>query len=239
MVAADSRCNPEGTGWYAGRSMTASAALLSPSHPYGGSLVNVSYLLVTTAWLAGAQPGPAALQDAKDKAAPPKVVVHGSSDACCQPSCCDDNWRHRLRDRCRGLFSRRGNDCCDPCPKPQPCCERPRPVCCTPAPVSCCNDSCCERPRLLDRLRGLFRRDRDCCNGCGSDPCCHPTTMPRGEPIPPPKDKKMPKGTTEPKTETQLLNPGVPQIPFNTPALQTPPLAPTNPGNLERRERDF
>jgi hypothetical protein len=227
--------------------------------------VNVSYLLVTTAWLAGAEPAPAALQDAKDKTAKP-VVVQGSGHGhdCCPTECCNDSWRHRLRDRCRGLLSRR-NDCCDPCPRPcpQPCPQPCPPVkCCVPCPKpcpppcpapcpptnccererhrlfqhrsssSCCEPQpCCERRSFLDRCRGLLRRDRGCCE---PDPCCHTGTAPKGEVIPAPKDKKMPKGT-----EPTLQNGVVPQIPFNTPALQTPPISPTIPGTLERRERDF
>lgn len=201
--------------------------------------MSVSYLLITTAWLAGAEPVPVSqndVKDAKDKA-PPKVVVHSGHGSCCASSCCDDNWRTRLRDRLRGLF-RRDRDCCNPCPAHHDC-GRTRLF--GGRSDSCCSSrsACCEpswRERLRDRCRGLFSR-RDCCN-----PCPHPCgpTGTKAEQIPLPKDKKMPKGTEPNKDDTRLLNPGVPQIPFNTPSLQTPPLAPAlPPGNLDRRERDF
>jgi hypothetical protein len=49
-----------------------------------------------------------------------------------------------------------------------------RDSCC--APASCC-DSCCDRPGLLERLRGLFHR-KDCCQPCCEVKCapaCPPT----------------------------------------------------------------
>lgn len=168
--------------------------------------MNAAFLLLTSAWMAGADPAPAT------PAAP--AVVAGQS--CCGTSCCDDGCGRKLfngalRARLAGLFHK---DCCDPCAPacpapcapvckpvcppacpPAPCCKPapvccPKPVCCQPAPVckpACdpCADSCCGRTKLLDRLRGLFHKD--CCGGC--DPCCGAAPV---APAPAEQPKKMP-----------------------------------------------
>src|SRR5439155_11559496 len=47
--------------------------------PYGGKIVNAAFLLVTTAWLAGADAAPAA----PPPAAAPAVAPSGACGACC------------------------------------------------------------------------------------------------------------------------------------------------------------
>jgi hypothetical protein len=224
-------------------------------------------LLVGTAWLAG-DPVPAGKPATVTAPAHAPAVIYngggcgsGCGSGCGAPSCCDDCGRTRWRDRIRGLFRRSNDDCCNPCATVS--CA-PAPSCCTPtthvrhsAPSSCCQsscDSCCERQsfgaKLRERLRGLFRRNNDCCdsgcgNGCGSGcgPGCGATyggtviTHPPGhvgksEPIPPPKDNppaKMPDGKPgDPPAKGGArinITPAQP-FPAAAPALQQVPAAP-------------
>jgi hypothetical protein len=192
--------------------------------------VNAAFLLVTTAWLAGA-----------DQPAPPAAQVNppAATNSCCGG--CGGGCGHGFLEKFRGLFHR---DCCETSCKPTcaheckpKCVQECKPKCvkeCKPACEKTCCDSC--RPRLLERLRGLFHRDccdHGCKGSCGSscdtcrrglfsrlrdwfhsrrcceNACCDGGTVTpapgRAEPIAPPKDapKKMP----SPAKETQLINP--------------------------------
>jgi hypothetical protein len=131
--------------------------------------VNAAYLMLTTAWMAGADPAPVAAAPA---AAP---VVSTSMGACngggyvggyggcggISNDCCDSG-RQRLCDRIKGMFKRRGNDCCDAAPT----CAPAPVVHHAPAPVANCGcEDTCKRERLCDRLKGMFkRRGNDCCD---------------------------------------------------------------------------
>ncbi len=191
--------------------------------------MNAAFLLVTTAWLAGAdQPAaPAATAD------PPAATA-----SCCGGGC-GGGCGHGFLDRLRGLFQH--GDCCETSCKTS-CAKECKPACPTKCVKECkpvCEKSCCDscRPRLFEKLRGLFHRD--CCDSgckgsCGSccdtcrrgllsrlrdwfhsrrccqDTCCGdgvttPATAPGAEPVGPPKDapKKMP----SPAKEVQLINP--------------------------------
>jgi hypothetical protein len=129
--------------------------------------VNAAFVMLTTAWMAGADPAPAAAAPA---AAP---VVSTSMGACnggyggcggISNDCCDHG-RQRLCDRLKGLFKR--NNCgCEAAPT------------CAPAPVvhhapaNCGCEDHCKRERLCDRLKAKFKRHNDCCDtgaqcGCG------------------------------------------------------------------------
>jgi len=124
--------------------------------------VNAAFVMLTTAWMAGADPAPAAAAPA---AAP---VVSTSMGACnggygcggTSNDCCDHG-RQRLCDRLKGLFSR-GNNCgCEAAPVAHH----------APAANCGCEDTC-KRQRLCDRLKGMFKRHNDCCDtgsqcGCG------------------------------------------------------------------------
>lgn len=164
----------------------------------------------------------------------------GNRGASCGPACnaptcttvtcdpCADACRPSLMDRLRGLFHR--DRCCEPvcnpCPAPvcNPC---PAPKCvpvCVPTCAPTC-DPCCSRPNLLDRLRGLFHRDR-CC-----DPCCDPcaggtvTVAPKsGEVITTPP-KKLPNPKAEPKVKgAAVVVP--PAQPIAPPAIRDVPTVP-------------
>ena len=177
--------------------------------------MNAAFLLVTTAWLAGAD---------ADKPAPPAAHHPPAPAACstyCDP-CCE---KEGLLQRFCNLFKRK--DCCDPCctPCPKPCpppCPKPCPPPCKVTCTTTCDD-CCEEgflKKLLNRFR--CRKCDDCCNPC----CTAPPHHPKAEPIPPPKDggKPMPKGGDKPGTgkpdggEVQ----SIPQ-PVNPPALEVAP----------------
>src|SRR5439155_13568678 len=115
--------------------------------PFGGSHVNAAFLLVTTAWLTGADPVPKAAP--APPAAPAPYAPHGpyaayGSSGCnggCGATCWEDEcggggWLGRLR----GMF-RRNDGCCD----------------------SGC-DSCDHggREGFLSRMRGMVRRNDGC-----------------------------------------------------------------------------
>src|SRR5690348_10479059 len=104
-----------------------SAAPLSPSQTHTEDyLVNVAYLLVSSAWLAGQPPAPPTTAPTTN----PAPIVAGSpaiggigyggagyggagcgcgggSGGCCDDGCCGgSSWGHRCKNRLRGLFSR-------------------------------------------------------------------------------------------------------------------------------------
>jgi hypothetical protein len=166
------------------------------SNPNGGILVNAAFLLVTTAWLTGADPVPVqaapAAKAAPAMAAPaPAMVAAPAGGDCgsCETACCE-SFGHRFR----GLFTRHhGCGSCDTCaPAPKPCCApppAPKPCCAAPAPTCC--DSCGHR------LRGLFQRRSCCetvaaCGGCDAAPMAAPAPRPEAIPAPGTPAKKMP-----------------------------------------------
>jgi hypothetical protein len=151
----------------------------------------------------------------------------------CGASCCDDGGGigHRLRGRLHGLFNRgHGNDCCEQVVAVD-CCDsgghrrgfgHRRNDCDTG-----CDDGC-GKPGLLDRIRGMFHRDRGCC----ADTCCgngaHPApggtvivpgTPPGAEPLKE-QPKKLPNKPGAPK-QTRVITPTV-ETPI-APALQDAP----------------
>jgi hypothetical protein len=191
--------------------------LLPKFVPYGGKLVNAAFLLVTTAWLAGADAAPTAAP-----ATPPAATSSCTGDC---GACCD---HEGLWSKLKGRLHH-GDDCCEPCPKPKcapapkckPCDTCPKESCldklksrlhhaddcnacakpaCAPAPKATCGScgSCCEETlgsKLKGKLHGLLHHDKDCCNDCGTAP------GKGGEPIKAPKDgepgKKLPSGDKE------------------------------------------
>ena len=170
-------------------------------------------LLVTSAWLAGADPAPPPASPAPAPAAASACGCNSCNS--CNTCCEEESWWSRLR----GRFHRHDECCdtCNTCAKPVHTCQ----TCATPAPCGC--DSC-EHESFRDRLRGWFsrfHRHDDC--GCGCDTGCNscnscgggsavpapapagtpPSKMPpAGEPIKAPKEKtelpsrELPKGTT-------------------------------------------
>jgi hypothetical protein len=121
--------------------------------------------MLTTAWMAGADPAPVA-------AAPAAPVVSTSMGACnggcggISNDCGCEHQRQRLCDRIKGMF-KRGNNCgCEAAPT------------CAPAPVvhhaaaSCGCEDTCKKPGLCARLKAKFHRGNECCDtgsqcGCG------------------------------------------------------------------------
>ncbi len=154
--------------------------------------MKVAFMLVATAWLAGADDGKPVAAPAQP--AQPKVVATpapgwnggGYGSGCCSTpscdSCCESDCGHRhgLLSKLRGLFHR-NKDCCDTgCDtgcghghhkSHSNCCQ---PVC-QPTCVTTCNDCCddgCGKHRLFGKLRGLlsrFHHKNDCCDdGCNT-----------------------------------------------------------------------
>jgi hypothetical protein len=211
--------------------------------------VNAAFLLVTTAWLTGADPVPVqaapAMKPAPAAAAPgamaapaaPMVAGPGCGDCGSGASECCESAGHRFRERFKGLFAcHKSCGSCETCaPAPKPCCApapAPKPCCEAPAPT--CHEGCGQR------LRGLFHRKSCCetvatcggCDGCGAAPMVAPA--PRPEPIPAPGTpaKKMPNTKT-----TQNFAPESVPVPDSTPALETAPaVVPNVPADTDRKE---
>ena len=96
--------------------------------------MNAAFLLLTTAWVAGADAAPAAA---------PAVT----STSSCNSSCCD---KPSLLDKLRAKFAK---DCCE-----APKCEAPKVVKCEKKADPC--DPCKES--ILDKLRAKLHKN-DCC----------------------------------------------------------------------------
>ena len=200
--------------------------------------MNAAFLVLTTAWLAGAEAAPAA----PPKNPPATAAPAGSCSGSCG-ACCDSCGRERLIDRLRSRFHR--GDCCDSCKpaKCDSCCERERLIdrlrsrfhrgdCCDSCKSSCgaCNDCGCGRERLIDRIRARFHR-----NGCCDD-CCGSAGPAKGpEQIGPPKEtpKKMP--SSEPP-KVGAITPSLDVTPVTAPrANQTIETETKSPFELHRR----
>jgi hypothetical protein len=116
---------------------------------------------------------------------------------------------------------------CDTCAAPK--CAPPAPKCapkCAPtcAPATC--DTCGHGgPKLLDRLKAHFNRDKGCCDGGCTTSCCGtagpaPTVTPKtGEPIPTPP-KKMPSTAPPAKVGIDTIPPATIQA---APAVEAVP----------------
>jgi hypothetical protein len=231
--------------------------------------VKVAYVLVTTAFLMGAQPpgqkdGPK--DGAKDSGAP-KVVVQPapvSGDCGCN-SCntCDTGsggWC-RFREFCSGLCRRHDscgcdNGCGSNCGGGL-CGGWHRPSCfgggggcgCAAQTNTCntCNDNCGCGGGFAQRCRDfcgrLFHRN-DCCDTCNNG-CNGYGGAVRTEQIPPPKDgtppKEMPKGPGggEPP-QKQVQNYNSGQpLPVPAPTFDAPPAAPAITPANPNQERPF
>jgi hypothetical protein len=144
--------------------------------------VNAAFLLVTTAWFAGAD---AAQTKPAEKPAPPVATSPAVATSCgtdCGGDCgCESGFQGFLS-RLRAHFHR--NDCCDSCGAAPACKPAPASAC-----GSCDTGGCCESfgHRLREKLHGLFHRDScDTCDSCGSG---GGGAMPKVESLPPPKTK--------------------------------------------------
>jgi hypothetical protein len=205
--------------------------------------VNAAFLLVTTAWIAGADtaapttpPAPA-----PTAAAPVHSIGTGGYAGCggcascgCDSCCESEGFFSRLKGRfhrsecgcgceSEGFFSKmkgrlhHGGDCgCD---------------------TGCggcggCDTGCGHGGGFGERLRGLFHRGGgdcgccDTCGGCGGAISPVPGGTMKAEPIPPPKEtpKKLPSGEEKKGGSVQLI----PQ-PIGTPVLQVAPTTTKNP----------
>jgi hypothetical protein len=160
--------------------------------------VNAAFLMLTTAWLAGADPVPVAPAPAAPVVANGSCCGGGSGCGGAADCGCDDGCGRRPGFFAR-LFAKKSNDCgcetscqpscqssCDSCDsgrgkrakrsRGSDCCES-APTCCAPAPAAstCCDDPCAGRSGRRGLLARLFsKRGGDCgcdsgCNsGCGT-----------------------------------------------------------------------
>jgi hypothetical protein len=147
--------------------------------------VKVAYLLVTTAWLVGAQTPGAAQDAAKQPAAPAAVApvtVYGNCNSCNTCNTCNScdsgcGFLQRCRDFCSRLFSSNscnscGNSCysCNTCAQPV---YQPAPTCCAPAPscYSGCGSSCfsgCGHSWFSGWGHSCFSGCNTCSTGCNT-----------------------------------------------------------------------
>jgi len=220
--------------------------------------VNAAFLLVTTAWLTGADPvapppvAPAMKPAMVAPGAPPVMAAPMAAEGCssCGDSApcgsgCSESVGHRLR----GLFACHKKSC--GCETSAP---APAPTCCAPAPAPTCSTCAthhesCGCGSLGGRLKGLFHRKSCCetvaadCGGCATcgdapapmmAPAPGPVAPRPVEPIPAPgPGKKMPNA---PKT-TLFNSPESIPVPVSTPALETAPaVVPNVPANTDRKE---
>jgi hypothetical protein len=176
--------------------------------------------MLTSAWLAGADPAPPAAPPPMVPAAPAVVATGNGCGGCgdsCADACCGGHHRkHRLAGLGGKLKGRRHhNDCCEaaptqccaPAPKPVCCAPAPapKPVCCSPAPAPCAPaaNECCDDHQRKHRLAGLggklrhrHHHDECCdtgCGGCGTGAPGIAPVMPAPMPgAPGAEPKKMP-----------------------------------------------
>ena len=149
--------------------------------------MNAAFLMLTTAWMTGADPAPAA-------AAPAAPVVstsmgscnggYGNYGGCGSTSDCCEHQRRKLCDRLKGR--KHHNDCCEAAPACAP--VHQAPVHYAAPAASCGCEDTCKKPGLCARLKGKFHRHNDCCDtgygyngGCGG---AYGTIGGTAEPIP-------------------------------------------------------
>jgi hypothetical protein len=185
--------------------------------------VNAAFLLVTTAWLAGADAAPgAAPAPATVVAAPVAAPVVGSCGCgtSCGCECCEEGWFARFRRRCGGMFNHHNECGCETC---NTC--APAPTCCAPAKTwgNCCESGCghawghrwksscesscdcgCEDHSWGHRLRGWFHRGGGCETECGcgggcASGCCGGGGVVGGPVVMPRAGEAIPPAQTPPK----------------------------------------
>jgi hypothetical protein len=144
--------------------------------------VNAAYLMLTTAWLAGADPAPAPAAPAAPVVSAPIGGGCGGGCGCATDACCEkEGFFAKLKAKFHkndcGCGCEQAPTCCAPkpvcCPAPKPvCCPAPAPTCCHAAPVSCGCDEC--KPSLCERIKAKFKKSKDCgCDsGCGGCSTC-------------------------------------------------------------------
>lgn len=199
--------------------------------------MNAAFWLVTTAWIAGADTAPSAAPRAAAPAPAAPVAAYSGCSGCggdcggcgggCVESCCGhESWWSRLRGRMHR------HSCCESC------CETACAPACESCGCGnahwgghgcggCDTCGCGHSGGLLGRLRGRHHHGccaeeccgtscGDCggCSGYGSAaPVAVPATpaKPKGESIPAPKPKEMPRG--------EVMQP----VPSINPALENAP----------------
>ena len=134
--------------------------------------MNATFVLLTTAWLSGAEAAP----HAPPPAAPAVTAASSACDCACDDGCCKESWFSKLKRK----WGRKHCDECDTCN-----------TCNTCEKHDTCND-CYDRPSWWDRVRAKFHKHSCCdacdsCASCGHDGAAHPASPA------PEKIQKMPK----------------------------------------------
>jgi len=203
--------------------------------------VNAALFMLTSAFVAGADPAPAAPAPA------PAIVSTGSS---CGGGCatvCDSGCGHKpgLWSRLKARFSKHSSCGCEAAPacKAEPVCKKepifhckPTPVCkaepvCKAAPAPTCGgcatacDSGCGHVGLWSRIKGKFGKHGSAsCDTC--DGGCAPAAVAApADPVPakdPPK-KEMPKDLPKGGVTNLNLEPIVTPVSTPKPAIQVSP----------------
>ncbi len=226
--------------------------------------MNAAFLLVTTAWLAGADP---ALAAAPAKPAPVPVAAPAplmpapiaapaGDDGCGCDSCCEECGGHKLFGKLKGMFHR-GHGCeescgCDTCNtcetghghklwghKSECGCEGS-----CGATTSCgCGDECgCGGHKLSGKLRGLFHHKSDCDCGCDSGCGCGAAAAPMGAPgtistTPLPGGMRAPEPIAPPR-EAHKKMPSGETKPKQVQAIEPVPASPYAP-NVQQTKSPF
>ena len=186
--------------------------------------MNATFLILSTAWMASAEPAPAHVHPAP---APVVVGTAGCGGCGAAPAtACDDHCGPRM-----GLFARiRAKLSC------KKSCEPACPAPCAPAPVACAKpcapapcapacgtpmvshslftghcdsgcDPCGTKMGFFNRLKGKLchKKSDDCCAAAPASTGCHtgPAMVAPGGAVPPKEMPAPPKEEVKPKTTTQ------------------------------------
>jgi hypothetical protein len=198
--------------------------------------VNAAYLMLTTAWLAGADPVPATpapVAAAPVVSAPIGGGCGGGCNSGCgcaaETSCCE---RESKWAKIKAKFKKHSScGCEESCAAPvqHTCCSAPAPTCCNAAPVSCgCGCEEGKGKQLWGKLKGKFKKHNDC--GCGCESSCNSCgcggsggvinggiiSGPTAEPIP---AKPAPGAAPMPKPAGSVMSNGVIVTPVVAPRL--------------------
>jgi len=202
--------------------------------------VNVAFLVVTTAWLAGADSGAPAAKDLSSPAMPASIDGCGGScgagcGACCDTGC-DTCGGHKLFGKLHGGLGHSSCGCETSC---QPACGCDTCGCAggvhslfgghrhgcgcessCGSPCGCTDtcDTCGHGGHMLGKLRGLFHHAESCDCGCGCGCDTAAGTVTSG----------LPAGTTMPKVEP-IPAPKEPakKMPSDKPMKQVQAITPT------------
>jgi len=193
--------------------------------------VNAALLLMTSAWMAGADAAPQAVAPA------PAVIVAGCTDCAAPVAECNGCGKAGLLDRLKAKFKSVGGHKSKGCETCETCTAPPAPApapCAVPAPCDTCADPCGgHKAGFLDKLKaklgGLGGHKSKGCDTCetsvaATSGCATPGAPATAPAAPADAPKEMPKPATPkpatPKTTSIILPiPTAPVTPVSGPRL--------------------